>query len=233
MLAVLLASFSAQAHLKFPAVRAERSIELRLAEEPIRIGYRVGFGAELAKKARKAADSDGDGTVSVVEGNRALDERSAALLENLEICTGRSLPTLECRHLGRREIERVEAEGWVPGAQEHLHFAWTLRLHTDAGAIGAIRLKDGWKVEGVEITDVRIDAPSHAELTRAGAGESPEHVATEFTWIDSRERDLRVVSATWPPPRSRSWIGVSVALALGGAGAFALWVARRRAQPDG
>lgn len=220
-------------HLRFPTVKAERWIELRLGEDPIRIGYRVGFGAALATELRRAADRDGDFQVSAAEGNAALDARSSALLAALSICTGRSLETVRCRRLAPRDIERVEAEGWTPGPSGHLHFAWTLRLTERASAIGALRLEDGYDVPGVEMTDVSIDRPAHVPLGRAGDGGRAAGVAERFNWVERlREPGPRVVVAEWAPPaRSRAagaaaLVALAVALGLGTA-----WLLRRRGGP--
>ena len=152
------------AHLRFPAVKAERWIELRLAEEPIRIGYRIGFGAALAAEVRKRADRDGDFEISAAEGNAALDARSAELLASLSVCTGAVLEEVSCRRLSLRDIERVEAEGWAPEDSGHLHFSWTLRLGERATEIGALRFEDDYSVSGVEISDGQIARPAHAPV---------------------------------------------------------------------
>lgn len=226
--AVIVASGAASAHMRFPAVRAERWIDLRLDESPIRIGYRIGLGAELAKSERKAADRDGDGEVSAAEGNAALDRKTQELSSHVRICTGRAEADIACRQLERRDVEQVEVDGWVPDAAGHLHFSWTLRLSEDAGALGAIRLEDGWDVAGVEVTDVRIVAPRHAALVRAGEGQSPAGVASAFTWIEARRGGgPRVVAAAWPPkPRSRGVL-IGLALASLAIGVF-VWVRSRR-----
>jgi hypothetical protein len=207
-------------------MRGERWIEVRLAEEPIRIAYRVGFGAELAARERKSADADGDGEVSAAEGNAALDARTDALLGALRVCTGRSADALDCRALVRRDVERVEAEGWIPGPTGHLHFSWTLALRDAKSDLGAIRIEDGWQVDGIEVTDVGFDGAS--DLTAAGEGESPAGVAARFTWIESRRAPgPRTFSAAWPPPPERPWLVLLAAglLMIGGA---AIWLLGRR-----
>jgi hypothetical protein len=230
--ALLALSTDAAAHLRFPTVRAERWIELRLDESPIRIGYRVGFGTELAKAARRAADRDSDGEVSVVEGNAALDDKTAELLSRVRVCVGRTLSEVECRPLSRRDVEQVEAEGWVPGPSGHLHFAWTLRLASDAADLGALRFEDAWEVAGVEITDVRIKPPRGAALTRAGEGDEPNDVASGFTWIEARRgAGPRVVAAAWPPQAHPSWPLLGLALASTLIGIVAWLRARRKPAP--
>lgn len=194
------------AHLRFPKVKAERWIELRVSEDPIRIGYRVGFGATLAAEQRRAADRDGDFEVSAAEGNAALDARSSEVLSALSVCTGRTLNDVGCRKLERREIERVEAEGWVPGPSGHLHFTWTFRLRERAKDIGALRFEDAYEVPNVEITDVEILPPRHAALTLAGEEGRTTGVSSRFTWIEARRQPgPRVVIASWPPPARTTW----------------------------
>ncbi len=127
---------------------------LRLDEKPIRIEYRVGRGIELSTPIRRAADTNGDFDVSTAEGNAALDARSRVLLAHLRVCTGRTLKQLHCGHLGQQDIERVEADGWVPGATGHLVFSWVLKLHQSVDQIGAVRLEDSYAAPGIEITDV-------------------------------------------------------------------------------
>jgi hypothetical protein len=228
---LILTSSVAAAHLRFPTVRAERWLELRLDETPIRIGYRVGFGVELAKSERRAADRDGDGEVNVVEGNAALDGKTAELLRHVQICTGRSLDELSCRAFERHDVELVEADGWVPDANGHLHFAWTLRLADDAGDLGALRLVDGWDVAGVEISDVSIRPPGGIELTSAGEGDHPTGVAKSFTWIEARRgAGPRVVAAAWPHTPRPSWplLGLAAASMLAG---VVVWLRARQKSP--
>lgn len=231
-LALLFASAAAHAHLRFPGVRAERWIDVRLDETPIAIGYRVGFSAPLAKEERRRADRNGDGEVSAAEGNAALDGHTDALLAALQVCSGRTLDALECRALERRDVELVEADGWIPGPQGHLHFAWTLRLGHAAADLGALRVVDGWQIPSVEITDVRIRPPPDTALTSAGEGGQPSGVATGFNWIEARRGPgPREVVATWPARAGRSWLGVAAGGALLLAGA-ALWLrSRRRPSP--
>jgi hypothetical protein len=226
--AAVVAASSASAHMRFPTVRAERWIELRLEESPIGIGYRIGFGAELAKEQRKLADLDRDGEVSASEGNAALDRKTADLLAHLRICTGRSAQELECATLERRAVEQVEVDGWVPDAAGHLHFAWTLRLPADAARLGALRVEDDWQLAGVEITDVRIVPPSHAPLTAAGEGPSPSGVASGFTWIEARRgTGPRVVAAAWPAKPRPSGVLIGLALASLAIGVV-VWLRSRR-----
>jgi hypothetical protein len=226
--ALLLIAASSQAHLKFPELRAERWIELELDQDPIQLGYRLGFGAELAKQERKRADRDGDGEVSAAEGNAALDLKTAELLERLRVCTGDSPAELDCVALGLTAVELVEAEGWIPGPTGHLHFAWTLRLRSGARRLGAIRIEDDWQIPGVEITDVRIAPPAAISLTSAGEGDSPEGVRTQFTWIEAR-RGLgpRVVSASWPKQDDTAATRVAAALFMVLVGALLLYRAHK------
>jgi hypothetical protein len=229
--ALLLATASSFAHLRFPAVRAERWLELRLGEDPIRIGYRLGFGAALAKEQRKAADRDGDGEVSAAEGNAALDAKTLELLGGLRVCTGDSLEQLDCQQLRQPDVELVEAEGWIPGPTGHLHFAWTLRLRTGARKLGAIRIEDGWETPGVEITEVSIQSPPERPLTRAGEGDSPDGTRLEFTWIEARRGSgPRVVAASWPKESDRVWPLLVIAGALIVAGTSSWYRAHKRAR---
>ncbi len=212
-------------------MQAERWLELRLGEQPIRIGYRVGFGAQLATEVRKAADRDGDLQISAAEGNAALDARSAELVRSLSVCVGRTLETVRCRPLAARDIERVEAEGWVPGQSGHLHFSWTFRLDQLATEVGAVRVEDHYEVPGVEITDVLIEPPTHTRLSRAGDGRRTEGVAQSFNWIERlRAPGPRTVVAAWAPPRSRSLASLVVGalLVLVPVGAWLVHRGRRR-----
>ena len=231
LLAALLSTGAPRAHLRFPTVKAERWIELRLGEEPIRVGYRLGFGATLATELRKAADRDGDFQVSAAECNAALDARTAALLAALSVCTGRTLDDLRCRRLTTRDIERVESEGWAPGQSGHLHFIWTFRLAERANEIGAFRLEDAYDVPGIEISDVQIDRPLHTPLARAGDGALSAGVTERFNWIErQREPGPRVVVAAWAPPLRRFSSGLMAAAALVLAAAAA-WLLSRRSRP--
>lgn len=217
-----------RAHLRFPTVKAERWIELRLGEQPMRLGYRIGLGEVLAAEARKAADLDGDHQISAAEGNAALDARSAELVRSLSVCTGRTLADVRCRALTARDIERVEAEGWVPGQNGHLHFSWTFRLAEQATEVGALRLEDRYDVPGVEITDVLIDPPAHSPLSRAGDGRRSHGVALSFNWIERlREPGPRAVVAVWAPPRSRARASLVIG-ALMVLVPIVAWLAHRR-----
>lgn len=234
-LAVVAVSAGAPAHLRFPKVKAERLVDLRLDEDPIRIGYRIGFGGKLADAARRAADRDGDFQVSAAEGNAALDARSEALLAGLEICTGRSLTALECRHLAMRDIESVEADGWTAPSGSHLQLSWTLRLHERARDLGAIRVADAFDVSGVEISDVQIRSPHHTPLTLAGEGDRKSGVVDRFTWIEAkRELGPRVIVAAWapPPPTRRGWLlGAAAGIFLVAMGGWYFARARRQKTP--
>lgn len=223
----------AHAHLRFPEVTAERWIELRLAEDPIRIGYRIGFGALLAADVRKAADRNGDFEISAAEGNAALDARSAELLASLSVCTGVELEKVTCRRLSPRDIERVEAEGWVPEESGHLHFSWTFRLAERATQIGAIRVEDDYAVSGVEISDVQIGRPLHAALSRAGDAQRAGGVSETFNWVERlREPGPRVVVAAWAPPRARP-LGSLLIAAVVVLATLVAWTTHRRGRRAG
>jgi LPXTG-motif cell wall-anchored protein len=152
--------------------------------------------------------------VSTAEGNAALDARSGELLQQLEVCTGDSIDDLACRKLDRRQIELVEAQGWIPDASGHLHFAWTLRLDVATSQIGAIRLVDSYEVGGIEMTDVEIVPPDDLELLAAGGEDRPGGVSRSFTWAEARRPPgPRVVTASWPPPEM-PWLAIAGAALL-------------------
>ena len=220
MLAIVVAvAPAAVAHLRYPKLQAERWIELRLDDDPIRVGYRVGFGAKLAGELREEADANGDGEVSAAEANAAFDARTKVLLKKVRICLGDTLEAMDCRELTEEDIESREAQGWVPGPKGHLHFAWKLLPRARAADIGAIRLEDSYDVPGVDISDVSIEAPKHAPLVSAGSDER-DGVSSKFTWLEARRAPgPRIVHATWQPPRRRGWIPWAAAslLVLGGA----------------
>lgn len=225
--AILCVTRGGQGHLRFPTLEAEKLIELRLSEEPMRIGYRVGFGAKRAAELRREADRDGDGVVSAAEGNAALDTRTASLLEAVRVCVGRSLSKATCRKLAPRDVERVEAEGWAPGPSGHLHFSWTFRLAESARDSGALRFEDAYEVPGVGITDVQITPPAHAALIRAGDAAVDAGVSERFTWIEKlRTPGPRSVVAAWPAPRESR----AAVLGLVGLGVLCLgaWLATRK-----
>jgi len=186
---------------------------------------------ELARPIRRAADTNGDFDVSAGEGNAALDARSKAFLAHLRVCMGRTLKALHCGHLAPRDVQRVEADGWTPGATGHLVFSWTLKLHQRADQIGALRLEDSYAASGVEITEVRIRSPRDKRLLVAGDGRATG-VSTEFGWTEqSRPPGPRVVVAEWPPPRRTRGLvplGLVIALVLG---LWAVWGRLRRRRP--
>ncbi len=226
----LLWAAGAAAHLLFPSLKGERFIVVRLDEDPIRIEYRLGRGMDLARPIRRAADTDGDFEVSAAEGNAALDARSKVLLAHLKVCTGRTLADLRCGHLAVRDIERVEADGWTPGATGHLVFSWTLRLHQSAARIGALRLEDTYAAPGVQISQVTIHPPVGKRLLVAGDGRA-KGVTAQFGWTESnRPPGPRVVVAEWPPPPRST--GSLVMLGLGALIALGLWGVWRRRRPQ-
>ncbi len=231
-IAALLVGAPATAHLRFPKLKGERSIEIALNEDPIRIRYRIGLGASLADAERGHADRDDQFGVSAAEGNAALDEHTDALLGALTVCTGRTLDAVACRKLRRRDVERVEAQGWVPGPARHLHFAWTLRLRERAGDIGALRLEDDYQPPGLEITDVSIVPPRGVELTRAGDGAlGSTGVTAAFSWIEARRSPgPRVIVAAWPPPPADRRALLLLALAAAGALLAIVLLRRHRAR---
>lgn len=218
------------AHIPIPTLKGDRLVELRLDEDPIRIGYRLGFGATLAAAERKAADADGDGAVSAAEGNARLDARTDELLAALVVCTGQKLDALDCKKLDRTAVERVAAEGWDPEPNGHLHLSWTLELRTRSSEIGAIRVEDGWDLSGIEVSDVAFAAPRHAPLELAGEADRPSGVAERISFIEQRRAPgPRTVIAVWPAPRPSPRRKIAVLLAIAAllaAGGF--WASRRR-----
>lgn len=225
----------AAAHLRFPKLAAEREIQVDLSGPSIQLHYRVGLGATLADQARASADRDGDRKVSALESNAAMDARTASLLRRVSVCAGPSLSDVRCRPLERRELARLESEGWVPDPTRHLHVTWVFDLRLDPHEYGAFRVEDDYQEPpGVEITDVKIKPPNFAALTEAGDAERPGGVTREFTWIErSRPPGPRRIVAAWPASRSAVASGWPVALAallLSGLGYLAL---RRRAGAAG
>jgi hypothetical protein len=231
-LSIAIAS-TASAHLRFPTVKAERFVEVRLDEEPIRIGYRIGLGTEKAAEERKRADANKDGEIDTVEGNAALDRHTDELLAALEICTGPTLDATACKRLVRRNVELVSADGWQPQDDNaHLHFAWRLRLDEKSRDIGAIRVSDAYDHGfGVEMTDVEIAEPAHAKLTLAGEEGRKSGVANRFSWIEARRAPgPRVAIAEWPVSRTsprRVLVFALLAIAIIGIG---FWWSRRYAK---
>jgi len=225
--AVLVASTPALAHLRFPAFKAERALELRLDEAPIRLRYALAFGPELANAERRKADADGDLAVSAAEGSAALDTRSGELLRTLRICKGDRLEALECSELSARQIELVAAEGWNAGSAADLHFSWTFNLGESGENIGAIRIEDAFEPAGIEITEARIEPPKARALLAAGEGGAPQGVTRRLSWIEARRGGgPRVLSAAWPAP-SRRWVTLAVAAAVIALAGALYWQTRR------
>ena len=217
---MLLSAAPAAAHLQYPRLTGERSIDIALNEHPIRIRYRIGLGARLADAERGRADTDDQFGVSAAEGNAALDAHTDALLAKLSVCTGRTLEQVSCRALTHRDVEQVEAQGWVPGASRDLHFAWTLRLREDAAEIGALRLSDDYRPAGIEITNVQITPPQGVKLLRAGdAAQSSAEVMSLLSENEkARALGPRVVVAAWPPPPAtdfRIWLVLAALVVIG------------------
>jgi hypothetical protein len=225
--AVLVVSAPALAHLRFPALKAERALELRLDEAPIRLRYALAFGPERANAERLKADIDRDLVVSAAEGSAALDARSAELLRTLRVCKGDRLDALECSELSARQIELVAAEGWNAGPAGDLHFGWTFNLGESVESIGALRVEDAFELPGVEITEVRIEPPRGRALAAAGEGSAPQGVTRRLSWIEARRGSgPRILSAVWPPP-SRHWVTLAIAAAVVALAAALYWQTRR------
>ncbi len=225
--AAVIAAFPASGHLRFPKFKAERSIEIRLDESPIQVGYRLGLGAKAADDARLAADTDRDGVVGAAEANAAFDARTTALLSHLSVCTGPTLAKADCRRLERRSVVHREAVGWVPGPARHLHFTWSLDVGESTDSIGAVRIEDTFEETKVDITEVEIRVPPALRLESAGA-DGRDEMSPSFTWIEARRPPgPRIVHAVWPEPARSTWLLV---VGLGGVAAVALglWLRRRR-----
>lgn len=214
---------AATAHLVFPDVRGERIVEVYLDRDPVLVDYRVSLGLDAAVPVRRAADTNGDFDISAAEGNAALDARTRALLAQLQFCTGRTLDDVTCRHPAPGDVERMGAQGWVPGPAGDIHFLWTFALHVSARSIGAIRIVDASREPGVEITEARITPPPGVKLLVAGDGHA-SGVARRFTWIEAkRPPGPRVIEAAWPPPRRAHWLLLGAILVAG-----LLWALARR-----
>jgi len=227
-LAVLAWSTTAAAHEA--AEGGERRIVLQLDRSPIRVSYRISVAGSAAARVRRAADRDGNGEVDTREANLALDAQADELLGALRICSGDAPDELRCERLERRDLERVDSDGWSRAEPAHLHFGWTLRLRAAPEAIGALRVEDDHALSGITISSVEIEPPRGLTLLAAGAGLEPRGVARHFNWIEeNRETGPRLVTAVWKRPRARLWIGALAALGAGLAiGLFALVRARRR-----
>jgi hypothetical protein len=220
-------SAPALAHLRFPALKAERVVELRLDEAPIRLHYAIAFGPELANTERRNADADRDLVVSAAEGSAALDARSASLLRALRVCKGDRLDALECSELSPRQVELVAAEGWNAAPASDLHFDWTFNLAESAESIGALRIEDAFEIPGVEITEARIEPPRARALQVAGEGSAPQGVTRRLSWIEARRGSgARILSAAWPLP-SRRWVTLAIVAAVVALAALLYWQTRR------
>jgi len=231
--AALTITGSALAHGGLSSAKAERSLEILLGEDAIRIGYRIGYSGALAAEQRRLADRNGDFEVGATEGTTELDARTAALLNALTVCTGPTLERLDCRKLRGTEVERVAADGWVPGPSPHLHLEWTLELPESTKSAGALRIEDAYDVAGVEISDVRIDAGPGLALTRAGDGSASgtSGVSRQFAWPEARRAPgPRVTVVEWatPPQSAALIIGLSLVAVL--ALFLAIWLLRRPAR---
>jgi hypothetical protein len=228
--AAILASSGVAAHLRFPKSKGERTVVLDLSGASAQLQYRIGFGTAMADAERKRADRDGDVVVGALESNAAMDEKTAALLRSVSICTGNQRDALTCRRLDKRDMMRMESEGWVPGPTRHLHITWTFDLRVAPTSIGAVIVEDDAQVPGLEITDVTIKAPIHAALTEAGDADKPGGITTQFTWIESaRARGPRRIVAVWPVAPASSRVGLFVGIAAA-AIAAALWFWPRRSK---
>lgn len=215
------------AHLRFPELPAERSVELRIDGDAARVVYRIAFAARLAAAERRLADRDGDGEVSAAEGNAALDARTAALLPALRLCAGRTRGDVSCRAAEARDVERAEGEGWQARGVDHLQLQWTLRFRERPADVGALRFEDDDATPGAAITEVEIEGDPGRPLLVAGDGQRESGVSRGFTWVESnRGPGPRVVHASWSPPaRLPRWAFLVVAVT---AAAGAVAAASRR-----
>ncbi len=222
--ALLLAWPTLAAAHETPANGGERKLVLELDRAPVRVVYALCVAGAAAERARSAADRDANGEVSANEANQALDLRASELLDKLRICSGDALDgELTCAKLERRDVERVDSDGWSRSGSLHVHLAWTLRLPVSADRVGALRIEDEFAFPDVAISTVEIEPPGAHTLIAAGAGPLPRGVARHFNWIETaREPGPRVLAVAWDAPRrSRLWIlAVALVLALASAGAW-------------
>ena len=160
------------------------------------------------------------------EANDALDARSLELLASLRVCSGDSLDerNLECKKLERQDIELLEADGWSPSTDAHLHFTWTFKLGFSVDQVSALRLEDRDPTPGVVTSEVVIAAPPTQPLIVAGDGAHSGGLTRDFNWIEAgRAPGPRVVVARWQTSKGPRWaavVGVTVMVA------FALVIAR-------
>ncbi len=230
--AALLAASSARAHTGHPELRGERFVRVALdggldgalPSGMAGLSYALVPGPRGAAAERERADLDGDGHVSALEGNAALDRLGHELLAHLTICRGRTLDRLACHAPEPRDVARASATTWGGDEGAPLALAWVVALRLDDDD-AAVRIDDTWERPEVEATNVTLSAPAGRPLVRAGAADAPG-VNTEFTWVDNvRAGRPRSIVAAWKPRPPRL---LGPALVIAGALALLVSLARSR-----
>jgi len=218
------------AHLGHPVVRAERAIALTLTDAPT-LTYVVQLSAGESARARTAADTDGDGTISTVEGNAQVDRWTALLSREVKLAKGRGSYS-EPHPLSELKVVNVEASGMV-GANDDktmIRVAWTFRLPT-LGEDDRLRLDDALASSfgtAFEHTEFRVqDTP---ERPLIGVGDDPNVLSSspQLAWVDA-VHPARSIYVLWRPREKKLFpiVPVVFAIAIVSLGAIA-WLTRRR-----
>jgi hypothetical protein len=183
-----------------------------LTTRPASLRYGLVFDPAASDAGRKRADRDGDGMVTVAEGEGELDRLTTELRSNVTVCHGGTLQSMKCDEVTAHQVSRSVATGWAERPGRTLAVTWELRLDL-ASEDRVVRMEDASFVPDVDRTDAVIEAPEDLRLVAAGQGvDGPrDQVTREMTWAEDRPNEPRTLFLRWKSPAPRWAIAAVVA----------------------
>jgi hypothetical protein len=207
--------------------RTSRILQVDLASSPASFKYGFIFDLAGSEAVRKQADRDGDGAVSVTEGQAEVARWAEQLRRAVTVCRGAAPPAVQCAALA--EVNAANVTGWESRPGKPLSFVWELPLglqDTDR----ALEVRDSWRREEVQHTEAIVALPPEARLVSASpTGGTSVEGAVGFTW-EADAAEGRRLALTWQQPRSAALIAAAFAgMSVAVTGALLLRARRRRA----
>lgn len=209
--------------------RTSRILQVDLASSPA--SFKYGFVLDLAgsEAVRKQADRDGDGAVSVTEGQAEVARWAEQLRRAVTVCRGPAPTAVQCAPLAEAEVNAVNVTGWESRPGKPLSLVWDLPLGL-AETDRALEVRDSWRREEVQHTEAIVALPTDARLVSASpTGGTSVEGAVGFTW-EADAAEGRRLALSWQQPRSAVLIAAAIAgMSVAVTGALLLRARRRRA----